>query len=302
MPFPKDFGDDTSFNLHSFRKIIDDVSRPYLFMVEMPNIETDARKLTDIIITNEKGTGITTGVMLENFNISVSQEWESLFNIRDKFAGAQKVLSGVADIGLFNSGAWTQKIFRGGGYLEISPKFRVYDKDSTGVCIEAVKNIMVHILPKYRGNFRTIDDLASAARSVVEKIGKNIESGAKALYKDTANTLTKVGKKIGTEIVETATGQNNAFFESAAAGVSDLEVIKQMSSSSPSPITIQIGELFRQSEMLVTNLNVDFSKEFCKAGPLYVDITLNLSSLVAAEASMVNNGFSNNLTRFEIVN
>lgn len=46
MPFPKDFGNDTSFNLHSFRKVIDDVSRPYLFMVEMPNIETDARKLT----------------------------------------------------------------------------------------------------------------------------------------------------------------------------------------------------------------------------------------------------------------
>jgi hypothetical protein len=46
MPFPKDFGNDTSINLHGFRNIINDVSRPYLFMVEMPNIDTDARKLT----------------------------------------------------------------------------------------------------------------------------------------------------------------------------------------------------------------------------------------------------------------
>ena len=46
MPFPKDFGEDTSVNLYSFRKYIDDISRPYLFMVEMPIIDTDARKLT----------------------------------------------------------------------------------------------------------------------------------------------------------------------------------------------------------------------------------------------------------------
>lgn len=51
MPFPKDYGHDTSINLHSFRKIIDDVSRPYLFMVEIPNIDTDARKLTAFAIS-----------------------------------------------------------------------------------------------------------------------------------------------------------------------------------------------------------------------------------------------------------
>jgi hypothetical protein len=46
MPFPKDFGIDTSVNLYSFRKIIDDISRPYLFMIEMPNIDTDYHKMT----------------------------------------------------------------------------------------------------------------------------------------------------------------------------------------------------------------------------------------------------------------
>jgi hypothetical protein len=46
MPFPKDFGNDTSINLRGFRDIINDVSRPYLYMVEIPNIDTDARKLT----------------------------------------------------------------------------------------------------------------------------------------------------------------------------------------------------------------------------------------------------------------
>jgi hypothetical protein len=46
MPFPKSYSSDTGYNLHSFRKVIDDISRPYLFMVEIPNIDTDARKLT----------------------------------------------------------------------------------------------------------------------------------------------------------------------------------------------------------------------------------------------------------------
>ena len=43
MPFPSDV---ESMNLYSFRQTIRDVSRPYLFMIEMPNIDTSTAKLT----------------------------------------------------------------------------------------------------------------------------------------------------------------------------------------------------------------------------------------------------------------
>jgi len=43
MPFPSDI---TPINLYSFRQAIRDVSRPYLFMINMPNIDTNVAKVT----------------------------------------------------------------------------------------------------------------------------------------------------------------------------------------------------------------------------------------------------------------
>lgn len=43
MPFPSDV---EPMNLYSFRQTIRDVSRPYLFMIEMPNIDTNTAKMT----------------------------------------------------------------------------------------------------------------------------------------------------------------------------------------------------------------------------------------------------------------
>jgi hypothetical protein len=43
MPFPSDV---EPMNLYSFRQTIRDVSRPYLFMIEMPNIDTNVAKVT----------------------------------------------------------------------------------------------------------------------------------------------------------------------------------------------------------------------------------------------------------------
>jgi hypothetical protein len=43
MPFPSDV---ESMNLYSFRQTLRDVSRPYLFMIEMPFIDTNISKLT----------------------------------------------------------------------------------------------------------------------------------------------------------------------------------------------------------------------------------------------------------------
>lgn len=43
MPFPSDT---EPMNLYSFRQTIRDVSRPYLFMIEMPNIDSNNAKMT----------------------------------------------------------------------------------------------------------------------------------------------------------------------------------------------------------------------------------------------------------------
>jgi hypothetical protein len=46
MPFPKSYGTNNDVNLYGFRKLIDDISRPYLYMLEMPNIDVNAIKMT----------------------------------------------------------------------------------------------------------------------------------------------------------------------------------------------------------------------------------------------------------------
>jgi hypothetical protein len=141
--------------------------------------EKYAKNLNTITIFDKKRSVILEGILLDNFNITISEDWENLFNIRDKFAGAQKLLN-AGGVGLFNAGAWTQKVFRGGGYLEISPKFRIYDKDCDGSCILSIKRLFSNIVPNYEGKFNRLGDVYNAAKSVIqsskETIRRNLES------------------------------------------------------------------------------------------------------------------------------
>ena len=52
--------------------------------------------------------------------------------------------------------------------------------------------------------------------------------------------------------------------------------------------------------MVVTNVSVDFSKEFSLAGPLYADVSLSLSSLVAVDKATIDNGIQGDYSNYEV--
>ena len=48
--------------------------------------------------------------------------------------------------------------------------------------------------------------------------------------------------------------------------------------ASPPTVTVTIGEYFEHTDMVVENVELNFSKEVTPAGPLYLDATIKLSS------------------------
>jgi hypothetical protein len=48
--------------------------------------------------------------------------------------------------------------------------------------------------------------------------------------------------------------------------------------SAPSPVNVSIGNYFYKEDMVITRASFNFSKECTKAGPLYVEISLDLTS------------------------
>ena len=48
--------------------------------------------------------------------------------------------------------------------------------------------------------------------------------------------------------------------------------------SSPVPVKVEIGNFFKNDDMVITNCSFNFSKEMTRNGPLFVKIDLDLST------------------------
>lgn len=184
---------------------------------------------------------IIEGILNTEVSLSVSANWQRLIDLDEILGGASKYLSAGLGINTLNTGKWTQKYYKGGSYLSLPVKFRIVDWDGTGNVVESAKTIISWATP--RPSFR----------------------------------LSKEGEKEKTTTKSTTTEKVKSSISQIATNL--WEMAGSVFNVGPSKVTIEISNYIKGGMVFVIDsVQTDFSKEITKSGPLYVDISMGLSS------------------------
>jgi hypothetical protein len=226
------------------------------------------------VISNQKDVGIT-GILKNNISINVDSNWESMGDIISDIAGNNSIINAFKSVGNFstrpagisiaNAGLVTKKIYKGGGgYLIINPEFRLFDWESTGCVLQQLLTLITLCLPR------------SAASMTIEEVVKKITA---------AVPNNKVSK-----LIDWVTDYINTAVENSGDEllIGSLNVIKHVLdevgegdirlTESPSPVRVQISNWFRHDDMVIESIKLDISDKMTINGPLYIDVSMSLSS------------------------
>lgn len=181
------------------------------------------------------------GVSKTPLNFKLSAKYGDLFN--GLIPGAE-LLQKTGDASL-TTGIFSQKFYQGGGNLDMSVEFRIYDdgKSNLNPVIIGARNL---------ANM-TVADPASVKRL------KGAVNNAYTKAKDTANNAVENGPTDA--VIDT--------MESFA------KIIDQRA------VTLSIMNLFRCTKMVITDVNVTYSGSHTHTGPLFGDFSVSLMSLQA---------------------
>lgn len=197
-------------------------------------------------IYNKIRIGPVEGVLKEPLQFSVQANWENIFNIGNSFVNN---VAKFTNTGILNTGVWTRKFYKGGSYLQITPKMRVVNWDGDNNVIYQAKLLTDLALPAYNG--------------------KSVES----LFEESkASNISEVGSRI----VEGATEGLSEILRGDGAKTFN-KIINELSSNSPKPVTVVISNFFR-NRFIIESVQVEFSKEMTSQGPLYADFEVVLST------------------------
>ena len=191
--------------------------------------------------------------------------------------------AGYADIS--KTGLFSKKFYTSSGYLFLNPQFRVVDWEGTGKPLSTACGMLNFCLPKRVAN---IDDALRKLKEGLENVVLAISGLSIEDQEGLLNTIQTFGSK-GSSFLS-----NNILSPVLKGTINDPKFIKRaldntirdpealVISSSPTPVYIKIGDYFEHPDMVIEHVGVNFSKQMTKAGPLYVDFDVQLSSRSAA--------------------
>ena len=220
-------------------------------------------------------------------------------------AGAN--IAGAAEMG---AGLASQLIYQKSGHLDIKIPMMIVDWDGTGQPVMSSLLLSRYCLPSFILNAKTkflepgLQKLQEELTQLKDKIGNKKISPKEALQNNIdrqkkAELESKIlnwGKE-GVEFAKNIGGKLgvNGIFE---LGADSIGVVAEMGGqlikkgvenvggiddaytlrSSPTDVTVEIGQFFKNQKMVITNVSFEFSKEMTRSGPLYVEIDITLRS------------------------
>jgi len=229
--------------------------------------DKDTKKMLDRTIT---------GILISNFDYSLTSEWSQLATPFD--SGLGQILGGVgtaAGGGELGSVFKSKKFWKKSGYVDIQPQIRVIDVHGDGLPLHVVRYLMMWATAVSTVEDelikKGIDALKKGADKVIDVIENLIASNDNEGLKTFLSTLKK-----GEESLENSTGGKiiKRATTNAYKDYSDLYTMR----NTPPTLIVEIGQIFKHEDMILNQVEVSFSNERGNAGPLYADITLHLSS------------------------
>ena len=266
--------DKNIFNQNSYAKMVDDSNGQYKIIITPIATRKSGNK--DMSIK---------GVLTEELNFNFKAEYDTfgfggLISNSKWLETAYKALSMPLRIqgrNVDNVGIVSEKFYVKSGYLNISPSFRVTDWFGDGAPLKTAKALASYCLPEGE---QKLDDFIQK----IQESANDIEAIAKVMKSPLAEKL-KEGLKKGLLLAEK--GYNNVgnkFIPDSNLGTTAKDTIKKginnglWITSSPTPVEVVVGNWFVNSNMVIEDVSLKFSKEMTKIGPLYVDISLQMSS------------------------
>lgn len=203
-----------------------------------------------------------TGILTEPFTYSIESNWSPIktpfdFGIAEMAGDISSALGGGAIGEVFTS----KQVWHNSGYVKLSPKFRIYDYDGLGAA-----SIAAYVMTRYVSSNFNLSDTPNQMEEHVLNWATHVQDESFEVapqgYSGQLNTEDRIRK---TTLRSLAKG---------AEDIADYFTVK----TSPPPMHICIGRVFNKRDMIATNLNIEYSSEYSEAGPLWVDITLDISS------------------------
>jgi hypothetical protein len=228
---------------------------------------------------------IIIGVMQDNpMNFSMEATWSegggaaALTNIPllNSLIDAGGITDALVDMGnkainpagiSFGRAIASRKIYQQSGYLKISPKIRIVDWNGDGQPIKAASLLATYCLPT---EARISEEAKAAIKKMMDE-AKDIGEPFVKFLKDVTEGVRK--SPTGQATIETLKAYRK-IAEAQADGMDDLFTLR----ASPSPVILTIGEYFQHDDMVIENVQFNFSKEVTAQGPLFLDAEIQLSS------------------------
>lgn len=227
---------------------------------------------------------------------SIESNWTELGGIAQsvlpnsisKYSDAYKQVNNVANIaGAANMGAAyaSKKIYQQSGFLTLKLQLMVVDWQGQGTPVLSSQLLSYYMLPRKIGDLGDVVDAAlEKMKETVKTLqakGKFISAAEATMLEGTIKAIEGIGSIPGAidgylekNLDGLALSVYNTAKENALKNKEDLYTLR----SSPVPVSVEIGQFFKNTDMVITNCKFEFSKEMTRMGPLYVKMDLDLTS------------------------
>jgi len=184
----------------------------------------------------------------------------------------------------------SRKIYKKSGYLNLSANIKIVNWNNDGAPINASLVISRLLLPDSRFGIKMAEEVTTnfvgaykthlepAVDAVVDKT-KEVGSALYEKYKDIplvegVVTGGRIIKNVYDGVMEDSKATRASYYRNTMKGISDYFILR----ASPVTVRVEVGNYFKQRDMIITNAKFEFSKEVTETGPLYVDVSLTMSS------------------------
>lgn len=241
------------------------------------------------------------GMLQEPVAFSVEATYNTIFSLDSFFSSINNYLALTDQKQIFKTGMYTKRFWKGGGYLRITPKFRVVDHEGDGYIIENAIQILNAGVPR--------NDLSVLKEETLDAYYANegsnaapILAGAGALAGAGYAALKKSGpvRYVAPLIVGAGAGYATGKIADNSGKIKSL--VDGISTNQPTPVVVKISNYF--SKVFVLEFaSVTFSQEMIetnagKITPMYADFECTFGTQEVT--TFGNTGLSDAGNRFRV--